>query len=302
MLICFGLIIANMWSFIWLCSTLFQGLKDIGPYQRVAFIPIVPFCILAPLYGWLADVYFGNFKVFKAGLMLTFLSTVLCCICVLILTNVHESSTVSRVISGGVSPVVCILALSGLTACTVTAIQLGLDQMPDASSANVASFINWFVFAMVFGFWMFDILRIPLICTDFGKNPWSIELFSFFPAACSCVCCCTVFLLGPKWLIIEPNCPQSLKTVYQVLKFAAKHKAPLNRSALTYWEEDIPSRLDLGKSRYGGPFTTEQVENVKTFFKVIILFLPVIIVVVSLNPRDRLTLSFGCYSTRSQYL
>ena len=72
------------------------------------------------------------------------------------------------------------------------------------------------------------------------------------------------FLLPPNWLIIEPKSPQTLKTIYNVLKFAAKHKAPLNRSALTYWEEDIPSRIDLGKSRYGGPFTTEQVEDVKT--------------------------------------
>ncbi len=37
----------------------------------------------------------------------------------------------------------------------------------------------------------------------------------------------------------------------------------LNRSAFTYWEENIPSRLDLGKSRFGGPFTTEQVEDVR---------------------------------------
>ena len=82
------------------------------------------------------------------------------------------------------------------------------------------------------------------------------------------VLCCSLFLLAPKWLIIEPNyCPQSLKIIYQVLKFAAKHKAPLNRSALTYWEEDVPSRMDLGKSRYGGPFTTEQVEDVKSILR-----------------------------------
>ena len=57
-------------------------------------------------------------------------------------------------------------------------------------------------------------------------------------------------------------------------KFAAKHKAPVNRSALTYWEEDIPSRVDLGKSKYGGPFATEQVEDVKTFFKLMVVSVP----------------------------
>ncbi|XP_064403480.1 uncharacterized protein LOC135348978 [Halichondria panicea] len=79
------------------------------------------------------------------------------------------------------------------------------------------------------------------------------------------------FCLSSKCLVVEPKATQSLKTIYQVLKFSAKHKAPLNRSALTYWEEDIPSRLDLGKSKYGGPFTTEQVEDVKTVFRVFYL-------------------------------
>ncbi len=39
------------------------------------------------------------------------------------------------------------------------------------------------------------------------------------------------------------------------LKFAKQHKLPSIASSLTFWEEDIiiPSRLDLGKSRYGGP-------------------------------------------------
>ena len=94
--------------------------------------------------------------------------------------------------------------------------------------------------------------------------------FSLYPVLAMSILCCSIFLLAPKWLIIEPKPPNSLRTIYQVLKFAA-NKAPLNRSALTYWEEDIPSRMDLGKSRYGGPFTTEQVEDVKTFFKIIVI-------------------------------
>ena len=85
---------------------------------------------------------------------------------------------------------------------------------------------------------------------------------------------------------MNQTAPQSLKTIYQVLKFAAKHKAPLNRSALTYWEENIPSRLDLGKSRYGGPFTTEQVEDVKTFFKMLTIFLPVFILLVAFDFKN----------------
>ena len=74
---------------------------------------------------------------------------------------------------------------------------------------------------------------------------WALSL-----TVCMSVVLCSNFLFKPKWLIIEPKSPQSLKAIYQVLRFVAKHKAPLNRNVLTYWEEDIPSRIDLGKTKY----------------------------------------------------
>ena len=54
-----------------------------------------------------------------------------------------------------------------------------------------------------------------------------------------------------------------------MLKFAAKHKSPVRRSAFTYCEDELPSRIDLGKQKYGGPFTTEQVEDVKTLLGIL---------------------------------
>ena len=114
-------------------------------------------------------------------------------------------------------------------------------------------------------------------CTTFT------QIFTLFPVLCMAIVLCTDFFLSPKWLIIEPKSPQSLKLIFKVLKFAAKHNAPVNRSALTYWEDDIPSRIDLGKSKYGGPFTTEQVEDVKTLFKLLVVFTPFVLVMLSLN-------------------
>ena len=57
--------------------------------------------------------------------------------------------------------------------------------------------------------------------------------------------------------------------VYQVIKYAIKNKRPKCRSAFTYCEDELPSRIDFGKKKYGGPFTTEQVEDVKTFFRLL---------------------------------
>ena len=57
--------------------------------------------------------------------------------------------------------------------------------------------------------------------------------------------------------------------IWRVVKFAAQHNKPIRRSAFIYCESDYPSRLDFGKRRYGGPFTTEQVEDVKTLLNIL---------------------------------
>ena len=186
----------------------------------------------------------------------------------------------------GVHPTVAMIAITsavlvvylGVSACTVTALQLGLDQMPDASSDNIISFIEWFIFSAIFGVWISDIILNSTVSCAFVDPDNDFIFFSLYPVFAMSILCCSIFLLAPKWLIIEPKSPNSLRTIYQVLKFAAKHKTPLNRSALTYWEEDIPSRMDLGKLRYGGPFTTEQVEDVKKFFKIIVNQIPLFFV------------------------
>jgi peptide/histidine transporter 3/4 len=71
------------------------------------------------------------------------------------------------------------------------------------------------------------------------------------------------------WLIKEPVKENPFTLAYKVLKYAVKHKHPQCRSAFTYCEDELPSRIDFGKRKYGGPFTTEQVEDVKTFLRLI---------------------------------
>ena len=143
---------------------------------------------------------------------------------------------------------------------------------------SLATFILHFITAYS-GLWISNSLFI--IVTNCVSYKLSIQSLCLIPVLCMCIVLSSLFFSEGKCLIIEPKSPQSLKNIYRVLKFAAKHKAPLNRSALTYWEENIPSRLDLGKSRYGGPFTTEQVEDVKTFFRLLLVFLPVWLAVFS---------------------
>ena len=71
------------------------------------------------------------------------------------------------------------------------------------------------------------------------------------------------------WWIKKPAKENPFSLTYKVLKYAVKNKHPQCRSAFTYCEDELPSRIDFGKSKYGGPFTTEQVEDVKTFLRLI---------------------------------
>ena len=228
--------------------------------------------VSAPLLGWLADAKFGNYKVFKIGAVLLFISAVMNC--TFLISEVWETNHVLKWIHyclGGS------LLVAGGCACLVTALPLGLDQMPDASSSNITSYIAWFVCILCSGGFVLDITKY------FSNNRNIYLVLAWVSALGGGVVLVSIFLFNPKWLIIEPKSPQSLKTIYRVLKFAAKHKAPLNRSALTYWEEDIPSRIDLSKSKYGGPFTTEQVEDVKTILRLLAMSSPFFIVFMSLT-------------------
>ncbi len=60
------------------------------------------------------------------------------------------------------------------------------------------------------------------------------------------------------------------KLLYRVIKFAVKHKKPIKRSAFTNCDEEIPTGIDYGKQRYGVPFTTEQIEDVKVLLRIVI--------------------------------
>ena len=183
----------------------------------------------------------------------------------------------------------------------VTLPQIGLDQMTDNSVSNITSFIAWFIASSWFGFWFSDFSHTTSsVCfgNDFQK------VWSLLSVVSMSIVLISDFFLSPKWLIIEPKSPQSIKMIYRVLKFAAKHKSPTNRSALTYWEEDIPSRLDLGKTKYGGPFTVEQVENVKTLFRILALTAPLWLSLLSFEMQSNIVylLKAGnvTYTTDSQ--
>ena len=225
--------------------------------------------VAVPFFGWLADAKLGNYKVVKIGITISWLASVQVSLFSLLYYNTSLSSDQNVAVRAVLLVLISFFQWTEIMITFLNSFQLSLEQMPDASAENITSLIAWFVFSLVAGFWVGDTVSdLVLACVPYNQSDL-YQVLTLFPVICASVNFISFHLISPKWLIKEPKSPQSLKNIYRVLKFAAKHKSPLNRSALTYWEEDIPSRLDLGKSRYGGPFTTEQVEDVKTFFRIL---------------------------------
>ena len=59
--------------------------------------------------------------------------------------------------------------------------------------------------------------------------------------------------------IKEPVVQNPYKLVYKVLKYIWQNKHPQCRSAFTYCEDELPSCMNFGKRKDGGPFTTEYI-------------------------------------------
>ena len=69
-----------------------------------------------------------------------------------------------------------------------------------------------------------------------------------------------------RWFLIEPSNFNPYKLIYRVTKFARHRAQPVHLSNFIDSEDENPTRLDLAKEKYGGSFTTEQVEDVKAFY------------------------------------
>ena len=119
----------------------------------------------------------------------------------------------------------------------------------------------------------FIIIIFPMVCSHESNKTLALTstiLYIILMVALLLISC-----LKRQRFHIEPGHQNPYRTVYGIIKFAKSHKHPLQRSAFTHCDNYIPSRLDFAKERFGGPFTTEQVENVKTFLRILLILFAV---------------------------
>ena len=230
-----------------------------------------------PLAGILADIKFGRYKTIITSIYLVLLSLFL-----LILSsifgygffgyNYHQLlMAVLFSVCGGIS---VFMLYTGLIGFTANVVQFGMDQLHDSPGEDRTLFIHWYVWtyygSILFGQFgwdsVFSIDYYGLNSLILGCSLLGLILLTLLTVLPITLC---LVRRRRRWFLIEPGQYNPYKLVYRVTKFSRQHKIPVHRSAFTYCEDEVPMGLDLGKEKYGGPFTTEQVEDVKAFYGIL---------------------------------
>ena len=156
-------------------------------------------------------------------------------------------------------------------------IQFGLDQLLEAPTPKLITFIHWYYWAQsvgsLIGFYVVTGFVISRMYIDRYVSSLLMILAVFVLLVFLVGLMFFLFLTHKRHFYIQRPGFSPFTVLYRVLKYSWKHKVPENRSAFTYWEEDIPRRIDFGKNKYGGPFTNEEVEDTKTFLRILPLLL-----------------------------
>ncbi len=222
--------------------------------------------LLYPFTGWLADVYFGRYKVIRTSLWLIWAGMVATAasLCLRYVTG-DSYATISYVVF-----IIALIAVEcGIAGFKNNIVVYGADQQVESSSHELSAYVHWFLFTFMVAY---GITYFPYSCIFESREDALLALTLTFTVSAS-VALCLDFCFK-DWLVIEPGKVNPIKTIYQVLNYARKNKCPRLRSAFTYDIDKIPSRIELAKHQYGGPFTSEQVEDVKTFLRILGILLP----------------------------
>ncbi len=258
---------------------------SISAFVSLLYATLALAMMFYPLSGFMADVCCGRLKVVIISLcLLLACGLTVCFIEILVFifkletiayndyaTYVHRSSMQVLI---GFSLVSLVLLMIGLAGFQANYVQLGLDQLFEAPIRYLRLFIHYSIWVFHLGLLPLRIVDSFVSCSHPGgiAIPPKIVLFSIpFIISFVLIALLIIYRWKRHWFYSEPGQENPYLTVFKVIKFAKKHKYPLRRSAFTYSDDIIPSRIDLTKERFGGPFTTEQVENVKTFFRILLI-------------------------------
>ena len=221
---------------------------------KVSLSSIIVWCmaILFPVGGCLADTRIGRYKVIHYSTLIMWIGMLLATFGELLLTNISAANT--QHIKTPVYLCLCVFTSIGLCGFLSNIVNLGIDQLTDASATEITSFITWYTLTMFISGITVHFTTDCLITED------TYYAKTLVVAICLTLALCLNFLFQHV-LVKEHTDRKSLRVILQVIRFVIKHRHLKQGS----------SRFDIAKHMYGGPFTSQQVGDVRKFLWILVL-------------------------------
>ena len=217
--------------------------------------------------GFIADRYFGRAKVLYYSWILLFVAQLIFAVFYGITPFVSLKVQIFCYVSLIFAFLIHSFAIAGVR---VNLIPFGVDQMRTASSDELSSYFHWFYWCRNAGSFFVYSVGVSLVVS--AKPAVLSLLVSSIAAAIGVV----INILGYKWFIKREKVGNPLLLIYRVLRYAMTAKRPAERSAFSFDDRPEPSRIDLAKQTHYGIFRDEQVEDVKTFLRILVFFVALV--------------------------
>ena len=230
---------------------------------QISFVHNIIFFTAYPVMGWLADTKIGRQKSINLSLWFCWFGTFL-----QVSSYSIQYGTCGlpvNIAKYGISTVALLLLVLGTVGFYSNMLAYGLDQLFDASNSQLRAFVHWLVWGLFIGL-LNDYMALHKETIYDSKMVLVTSIITFTLIT---IALCLKIIFKTRFESTGILSRNPYKMIYQVLKYAWQHKCPKNRSAFTYWENKIISRINLGKQKYGGPFNETDVEDVKTFWRIV---------------------------------
>ena len=266
------------------------------------------------LLSCISDTCCGRFKAIKCGLAST---------CFGILTYIIASIFVVIVILGAISVPDSILILAGIVAVVallvttvgilmfyVNVLQVTVQQLQKGSSGEVSAYIHWLVWTEALGIAIYSVLVNVASSCDEGTSGTVLIIIA-------CLQIVVFLVIGFSWYFFSeeienyfPNIPTQspYKVVYLVVKYAFTHRRPhtlessaQQRVSMTSFNcgnkapVQASSKLDYSKDIFGGPFTNQQVEDVKSCGRIFMVVLSLSAIFITYIPTSMVASVFASH-------
>ena len=231
-----------------------------------------------PLGGILADV-FGRHRVSRICLLLLWISSAIFTMSVSIATMFEGGLPVT--VFGAVIPI-CTLVVTGVShgIFQISWMTFGGDQLVDAPTSEVSSYIYWFYWVMNLGQTLGTLTFASLLFLSRLQVDWQLiphvvpvlQPFVSFSALTSALLLeyCISDRFEP-----ERNIRNPLTLICGVMKNSVMSRPkPAFISAFRYGE-DPPTGLEFARTYHGGKYTDEEVEEVQTFWRMLPVLLSI---------------------------